>query len=238
MQKAFLAYPHKERALAEQVAAALAAEGISVWFDEQQINPGDEIASALREGINSASAVVLILGSQTYGDSWARKEAALALSKGKRVVPILPHKDAEVPYILRHLSYLDLSDETSRGEGLRRLARTLAAQSPDSLIRLDSSSARSEALAASSTELKAEIVEYEQSRMAENLAFSTATISAVISTVVSIAGLLFGVASEEMPKLFYVAAGVVGSLTALALALAATRLYLRKSGKNLEGDHE
>lgn len=238
MPQVFIAYPYRERALAEQVARALTAEGVSVWFDEQQIRPGDEIASALQRGLQSAGAVVLVLGSQAYGDTWARKEAALALSQGKRIIPILPQRDAEIPYILRHLSYLDLSDEAGRSEKLQKLAKTLAEPWPESADPLAFSSARSETLAASAAEFEAEKVAYDKSRVLKNTSLAIATTSTLVSTVVSIAALLFGISSEDMPKYVYVAVGLVGSLTALALAMFVTRLYLHRSAKSEEAGRE
>lgn len=238
MTKVFLAYPHNEKALASQVARALSSAGLSVWFDEAQIRPGDEIASAIREGLQSSSAVVLLLGSQSYGDSWARREAALALSQGKRIVPILPRKDAEVPYILRHLSYLDLSDEAGREEKLKRLAATLSSPQQDSSLEPLRDSARSEALTASARELEAEIQEFERSRFTRHWTVAAATISAAVSTLVSIGGLLLGTESDATSKYFYLAVGGLVSIGALAIALLTARFYVRKSTKKMEVGHE
>jgi hypothetical protein len=238
MTKVFLAYPHRERELASQVASALSAAGLSVWFDEAQIRPGDEIASAVREGLQSASAVVLLLGSQSYGDSWARREAALALSQGKRIFPILPHKDAEVPYILRHLSYLDLSDKNGREEKLKQLAAALSSPQRSKSHEPGERLARSEALNASAEELQAEIREYERSKVTQNWTLAAGTISAVISTVVSVAGYLLGTESNATSKYFYIAVGGVVSISALVFAVLTARYYVRKSEKKLEVGHE
>lgn len=238
MINVFLAYPHNEKELAVLVARTLSEEGISVWFDEHQIRPGDEIASSVRHGLESSSAVVLLLGTQNYGDSWARRETALALSQGKKIFPVLPRRDSEVPYLLRHLSYLDLSDKTKRHENLRKLAKAIATSSPDSPEQPKAQHARSKAIEASAMELEAEMREYQNQSVKRNWSLARGSIVALVSTVTTIAVLLFGLDSTATSKYFYIALGVIASLVAHTVGLAVGRFIARRSQNNMKVEHE
>jgi TIR domain len=83
----FLSYSSADRARAEELARALQAEGISVWWD-RHIPPGrtyqDVISSALRD----SSVVVVLWTHEAVGSSWVRDEAQEGLDRG-RLVPVL-----------------------------------------------------------------------------------------------------------------------------------------------------
>jgi len=185
----FIAYSYSDKELARLIARRLRGSGIRVWIDEQDIQPGDEIDSSIRAGLENSDAVVLVIGKGDHGDSWARREAALALSqKNKHVIPVLASRDADVPYIIRHLNALDLSDQSTLDAGLERLVRHL--HLIDDLFPTRPAgpvnSARMETAQLASEVLRAEIDEYKSYRAKKNVAvvagvMATAVVTAVIA---------------------------------------------------------
>jgi hypothetical protein len=104
-KRIFLSYRHELSAEAHQLAKALSEQGFRVWFDHDQLRPGDSILEAISKGISSADALVVLLGEQVSSN--IAFEVGLATSKGIRIVPIRIG-DAPIPPELSALKYLDV----------------------------------------------------------------------------------------------------------------------------------
>ena len=79
----FLSYPHKDRAAAAALAAALRAAGLEVWIDDSGIQPFDRIHDRVAAGI-AGSRVFVAWYSRSYAGSrpcqWELAAAWLGLS--------------------------------------------------------------------------------------------------------------------------------------------------------------
>lgn len=109
----FLSYNRRDSGPAEHIANSLRSAGLSVFFDRWTLNAGEAWTSALEGALNSAAAVVVLLGPSGMGD-WQRAESDLALDRQRRgervrVVPVLL-RGADPPLgFLRLHSWVDLS---------------------------------------------------------------------------------------------------------------------------------
>lgn len=61
---------------------------LSVFFDQSDFQPGDELSSQTVRKIKSSEVVLLVLTRGAYESDWVAKEVQLALTNNKRVVPI------------------------------------------------------------------------------------------------------------------------------------------------------
>ncbi|MBS0446729.1 MAG: toll/interleukin-1 receptor domain-containing protein [Proteobacteria bacterium] len=92
--KLFLSYPSAERNLTERLALALEAEGHAVFFDRQDLEPGEAFHRPLREAIEGADAMIFLITPASVADgSYTLAELDIARQRwrqpGGRVLPVM-----------------------------------------------------------------------------------------------------------------------------------------------------
>lgn len=211
MTDVFISYSFQDKPFVNRLAKQLRDEGLSVWLDEESLLPGSDIVASLSQAIYSARAVLVVLGERTVNSDWMRSEAAIALSqKDKLVVPVITTKNADIPFMLRHLKAVDLYDETRFSESVHRLASFLKHEPP---IRKQNPAARIERIAVESKALHDEALEYSLVQTKENIrliAGATAVVvvvAAVATMFLFLKGRLF--LSDEIPPLLL---GMIGGV--------------------------
>ena len=124
----FLSHNSRDKARVRKLAEKLRASGLSVWFDEWQIIPGDDIYLAIERGLEAARVQVLCLSPTALGSEWVQLERSTVLfrdptNKGRRFVPLLLH-NCKLPDVLRRYKYVDYRQPTPRAfEGLLAACR-------------------------------------------------------------------------------------------------------------------
>ncbi len=118
----FLSHSSKDKPFVRDLADALETGGeITVWFDEREINYGDNSVLKMEEGLD-ADAVLLILSPDSVDSKWVKEEWTDAFwdqtnTERIRLAPIL-HRDCRIPHFLRNKKPFDL--RTNQTEGFRR----------------------------------------------------------------------------------------------------------------------
>lgn len=87
MASVFLSYDHEDAARAAPIAAALEAQGHSVWWD-RHIQGGAEYISAIESAVAAADVMVVLWSGNSVHSTWVRDEAAEGRDAGK-LVPVL-----------------------------------------------------------------------------------------------------------------------------------------------------
>lgn len=107
MGHAFLSYSHRDRAVAERVAACLADAGIALWWDDK-LKAGETFDEQLEAALRSATAVIVLWSKSSVASRWVRAEATVA----DRLGTIIPCQIevCERPIIFELAHCLDLSD--------------------------------------------------------------------------------------------------------------------------------
>lgn len=123
MASLFLSYDHDDHARAAPIAAALQANGHSVWWD-RAIHGGAEYNSEIEKAVESADAVVVLWSASSVRSAWVRDEAAEGRDRGK-LVPVLIEA-VKPPMGFRQYQTLDLSEWTG-GKRIPSLAELLDA---------------------------------------------------------------------------------------------------------------
>ncbi len=128
----FLSYNSRDSEAARQLHALLAGRGLKVWFDQNEILPGDLWLEKLDQGLLGSPSVVFLLGAHGWGP-WAREEMLAAFNRPElRLIPVfLPGapKAPDLPLFLRSRRWVDLRSGIS-GEPLELLVRSLLASAP------------------------------------------------------------------------------------------------------------
>jgi nucleoside 2-deoxyribosyltransferase len=119
--KVFLSYSHgegKEKAWARKLAEELMRLDCSVFFDEWELRPGENVAEVIERGLRNSDTFIAVLsrGSETRPNLLF--ELGVAIGSGKRLIPVVA-KDVDrskVPFEIRSRRYLPKGspDETAR----------------------------------------------------------------------------------------------------------------------------
>lgn len=111
MTDVFISHTQHDNAFAEKLASALDERGLKVWHSDKHSRLGDHWVHIIEHAIKDAKNILVILSDNSAKSDWIRVELAIALSqRGKRVVPIFTSKNSDVPFLLRDIKGVDLSN--------------------------------------------------------------------------------------------------------------------------------
>lgn len=90
MRKVFISHTARDTEWARSFAKALKERGVSVWFDEFDVQLGDSLRDALESGLRDSDVFVALLDAEAPAKPNLFFELGAAIGMGKRVVPIVP----------------------------------------------------------------------------------------------------------------------------------------------------
>jgi predicted adenine nucleotide alpha hydrolase (AANH) superfamily ATPase len=134
MKKVFVSYssPNREK-VRELVKALRKDKGIVVWFDEDEIYPGDDFLLSMKKGINQCDKFLICLSPSFHErppQSWVRQELRMAIlqetDKSRNIViPIRLERGGDVPAELGTRAYADLSTPERWNHNFPRLVEAI-----------------------------------------------------------------------------------------------------------------
>ena len=137
----FISYSHADRPKAEAIANSLNESGISVWWDQWDIQLGDSLITKIFEhGLSKATHFIVLLSPASVNSTWVKEELGIAtirrIEEMVRVIPVLV-QDAEIPSALRSLLWVDLRSDFDTG--INRIKNVILgiSEKPPSLERPD-----------------------------------------------------------------------------------------------------
>ncbi len=89
----FMSYSSSDRDVAEKIVSRLRRDyKLDVWFDEDEIAPGDELPPRIKKGLEQSRTVTVLLGENSGG--WQQKEINTAIARNSargnsKVIPVL-----------------------------------------------------------------------------------------------------------------------------------------------------
>lgn len=96
--KVYLAHASEDKAMVRPIAEYLMANGVEVWFDEWEIEPGDSLRQKMEDGLGVMTHFVVVLTETSIAKPWVAKEIDVGLVHqvgGKsRFVPLVVGVDA------------------------------------------------------------------------------------------------------------------------------------------------
>ena len=132
----FLSHNSKDKPAVRDLKQRLTAQGLTVWFDEDELQPGIPWQQLLEAGIKSSASAAVLVGKDGLGP-WEDEEmqAALRLAvKDKRpVIPVLlpgAPSQPELPLFLGNRTWVDLRGGFTE-EGIAKLVWGITGRKPN-----------------------------------------------------------------------------------------------------------
>jgi hypothetical protein len=88
--KVFISHSALDADWARSFAQALKQRGVTVWFDEFDVHPGESLREALESGLRGSDVFVALLDPEYPAKPNLFFELGAAIGMGKRIVPIVP----------------------------------------------------------------------------------------------------------------------------------------------------
>jgi hypothetical protein len=124
-QRIFICHSSKDKPFVRKLAGDLKSSGLSVWFDDWELLPGDSLSDKIQDGISESSWLLIILSKNSVKSQWVRRElnAGLAEEMKRKDAFIVPVRVdfCKIPMFLRDKLYGDF--RTSYKEGFAKLLR-------------------------------------------------------------------------------------------------------------------
>lgn len=121
----FISYNHSGEAKdkIDKLSSDLKNLGLKVWFDQNEIRPGESISSAISNGLDQASYVIAIVGPNDKESPWAKTELEMAKAKGKPIIPVMVNNATaqDLPETISDLMAIDASNK----DNLRKVYETI-----------------------------------------------------------------------------------------------------------------
>ena len=107
----FLSHNSAQKDWTRQLVKHLREAGLSVFFDEDSIRLGEDILTALENGLTKSRHVLLVLSPQALKSRWVALELSTSLYRdpdaaARFIIPIV-REECELPLTLGRLKYLD-----------------------------------------------------------------------------------------------------------------------------------
>lgn len=135
MTDIFISYSSNDREKVNRLAQELQLKGMKVWFDDEQIIPGDDVIEKIRNGISSSKFYVICLSpsfDKKPPTSWVKREFKMAMLKENReerksIIPVRIKKGGSMPVEIGERAYADLTTNERWEKNFSKLCKALEA---------------------------------------------------------------------------------------------------------------
>jgi CheY-like chemotaxis protein len=133
---AFVSHNSKHKAWVRKMVSQWRSLGLSVFFDEDSIDPGEDIVSGLERGLRGSRYIVFIISPAAVNSRWVAMEIACGLyqdpdSSKRKIIPILiePTPFESIRLAVQRLRMIDLTDSSRRTPNYQYLLHFLGVRS-------------------------------------------------------------------------------------------------------------
>jgi hypothetical protein len=133
--RVFVSYTGDDEVKAEKLVSQLKSNNLEVWFDQEQIFPGDELKPVIKDGIFTAHIFLACISRNyvsNFKNSWTERELKIAISNEekknvKKIIPIRFERanGNQLPEILGKRAFADLSNESKWNKNFNRLVESI-----------------------------------------------------------------------------------------------------------------
>ena len=126
MPDVFISHTQADREFVEELTHDLRKSGLTVSSASEQVAVGQIWPNVVEKAIRDSRNFLVVVSEKSHDSDWVLAETAFALAQGeKQVIPIVASKTAVVPFMLRSIRGLDLSDKSSYADSIDKLVSTL-----------------------------------------------------------------------------------------------------------------
>lgn len=131
----FISYSQKDRDRVSLFASIMAKNGFDIWMDVKQIQLGENIISAISDGLNVADIYMIFISHNSNRSLWVAQELNIALAKNvenkkPKIIPVLLD-DCAIPTVLEGRLYLDARKSIQKA--LIQLSKEFASDNADNI---------------------------------------------------------------------------------------------------------
>jgi small GTP-binding protein len=137
----FISYSASDRSVVREIAERLRADGLSVWFDEWALKPGEYTLAQIEYGLEHSRVLLLCMSANAFGADWTQLESTTfrfrdPLNQQRRLIP-LRLDDAPIKESVARSQYIDWRKRYSESEyeklleGCRPSDRSMAEAADD-----------------------------------------------------------------------------------------------------------
>jgi hypothetical protein len=128
--KVFLSHASEDKdRFVLRFATQLRAKGIDVWLDRWEMLPGDKLIQKIfDEGLEKASAVIVVLSTHSVAKPWVREELDAAaikrINSGSKLIPVVLD-DCRIPLVLQSTLWHRVADLANIDDDVERIAAAI-----------------------------------------------------------------------------------------------------------------
>ncbi len=126
----FISHAHSDRALAKALASELEKRGLSVWRNEADLLPGDNVWLRTGEALKKSEAMVVLVSPESMRSEWVRHEIEYALGNQKyesKLFPVEVRPTPSMPWILREFKIFNAKQGVAKiGEAIAGALKQVA----------------------------------------------------------------------------------------------------------------
>jgi hypothetical protein len=104
--KVFISYSRKNMDFVERLIDSLEPHGFQAWIDRRKLEGGQVFDREIRNAIDDADAMLVVLSQDAVDSMWVRKEWQYAKKQKKLVIPLI-YFPCRIPRGLTRLHYID-----------------------------------------------------------------------------------------------------------------------------------
>jgi TIR domain-containing protein len=122
----FLSCSQEDRAWGKAFADALKRHGISLWLNEWDLKPGDDLIDAIDRALRESEALVFLVGPESVGKPSLFFELGAAMALQKRIISVVSEdvEQSKIPAPLLRMRHVVQGDPEETAE---EVARAVAA---------------------------------------------------------------------------------------------------------------
>src|SRR5574342_734262 len=125
----FLSHNSKDKPVVLELANRLKQDGLRVWLDEWEIQPGDKIGLKIQQGLERSHTLLMVMSQAYFASEWSTLEHHTLLFRDptnaqRRFIPLLI-EDCKLPDVIAQFAYVDWRQKSEEA-----YARLLAACRP------------------------------------------------------------------------------------------------------------
>ena len=234
MANVYISHIHADAEFVSKLANDLRHCGLTVWFADQKVELGFDQKQIIEDAIVDADNVLVVLSEHAASSTTILTDTAIAITQGRQhIVPIYATKDPDIPFILKKIPGVNLSDSKTYETSLNSLVSSLSQEEPrDASVKFDDTSVR-----LLRARLESIIIEEEREYLERTEELKTRTqlviaVAATFSTALAGMILLFVFLSEhlETPPSGLIG-GIVGAIVGMFTSILFRLLRNRKPHK-------
>lgn len=128
--KIFISYSRQDEDFTRQLATRLSQQGADIWIDIEDIPPGVKWSTAVQEGLDTSTVMLLIVSPDSMASKNVTDEWQYYHEKDKPIIPVLCRATAINHFQLARIQYVDFATQTY-GDAYRQLRERLFGIAPE-----------------------------------------------------------------------------------------------------------